>query len=420
MSYSGMASSAAGTSIPVLPSAGDAVRSGDRGTVLSTSRALAAIESAVGCVEDGLIMGPGDLVGSADWSGARASSCPPVSRARRWLRFWRPKVTVSWPSVRALRSCTSRQALPFIAISGRSSTAVSRMPAGAKTSASSVRWATDRSASVLSAIPSSERSAPAAWLAWLEDSSDTVPAEHLLLVGQLARVLHQEAGPADELVGLLGQDPLGGSRSGRRRRRPRRPRARLRRQPFLQDHVEAGLDVLVVGLLLLFVLGLLSATPVPSATRRTTTSSTTSPTSSSSRSVRRPRPSRSSSRRRHSRASSSRSSTSSSTTSSSRRRRRRDPRVPATSSRSSAIVRLPGGDVPREHRRFAGAERHRASFPGGISWPSRYGSAAGPGGLWGHLATRRGTASGRDVLYSTPRASLRLSQHPPRREAHGR
>ena len=34
--------------------------------------------------------------------------------------------------------------------------------------------------------------------------SHTIPAEHLLLVGQLARVLDQEAGAADELVGLFG------------------------------------------------------------------------------------------------------------------------------------------------------------------------------------------------------------------------
>jgi len=39
-------------------------------------------------------------------------------------------------------------------------------------------------------------------------SSDTVPAEHLLRVCQLARVFDQEARTADELVGLLGQDPF--------------------------------------------------------------------------------------------------------------------------------------------------------------------------------------------------------------------
>src|SRR3984957_5243469 len=138
----------------------------------------------------------------------------------------------------------------------RSSATVSTTPTGAKSKTSS------------GPRPGSGSSgAPASWWAptssgvpaspGVSVSSDTIPAEHLLLVGQLARGLDQEAGAADKLCGLFGQDTLvalplvllvGGFLVFR---------LILDDEALLQDDVEARFDVLVLGLLLfLFVLGL--------------------------------------------------------------------------------------------------------------------------------------------------------------------
>src|SRR5258708_7780192 len=86
------------------------------------------------------------------------------------------------------------------------------------------------------------------------DSSDTVPAEHLLLVGQLAGVLDQEARTADELIGLLRQDPLVALGLVLLVRCLLVLWLVLDNQALLEDHIEARLDVLVVGLLLFLLL----------------------------------------------------------------------------------------------------------------------------------------------------------------------
>src|SRR3984957_13732226 len=85
-------------------------------------------------------------------------------------------------------------------------------------------------------------------------SSDTVPAEHLLRVCQLAGVFDQEARAADELVGLLRQDALVAFCLVLLVGRFFVLGFVLDDQPLLEDHVEAGLDVLVLGLLLFFLL----------------------------------------------------------------------------------------------------------------------------------------------------------------------
>src|ERR1700722_12735312 len=85
-------------------------------------------------------------------------------------------------------------------------------------------------------------------------SSDTVPAQHLLPVCQLAWVLDQEARTAHELVGLLRQDPFIAFGLVLLVRRLLVLGLVLDDQALLEDHVEAGLDVLVVGLLLFLLL----------------------------------------------------------------------------------------------------------------------------------------------------------------------
>src|SRR5580698_3882259 len=94
---------------------------------------------------------------------------------------------------RAFLTSVSKRCRPLPIRPGRSSTTVSATPTGAKTRRSSARC---------NGVDSPSTAGP------LSLSSDTIPAEHLLLVGQLARVLHEEARAAHELIGLLGQDAL--------------------------------------------------------------------------------------------------------------------------------------------------------------------------------------------------------------------
>ena len=87
--------------------------------------------------------------------------------------------------------------------------------------------------------------------------SDTIGAELVLRVSQLAGVLHQEARLADELAGPLRLDPAGAIAALGRLRGLLLFVVFLflgRRDPILQDGVEVGLHVVGVGLLLVLVL----------------------------------------------------------------------------------------------------------------------------------------------------------------------
>src|SRR5690606_28665738 len=85
---------------------------------------------------------------------------------------------------------------------------------------------------------------------------DAVDADHVLLVGQLLAVLDEEAGLADELVGLLGLDAAGAVAPvvGLGRLVLVLVLVVLRRDAVLEDLVEVGLDVVGVELLLVVVL----------------------------------------------------------------------------------------------------------------------------------------------------------------------
>src|SRR5437764_15413074 len=111
------------------------------------------------------------------------------------------------------------------------------------------------------ALPAvSDPSVPTTIRRYVIGELDAVAAQHPLLVGQLAGVLDEEARPAHELVRLLGQHLRG--RLG--------PVLGVRcllvlflllgdDQALLEDHVEAGLDILLVVLVVLLVLLVLGA-----------------------------------------------------------------------------------------------------------------------------------------------------------------
>src|SRR5579875_2029379 len=139
--------------------------------------------------------------GGAPASGATLVAAPvrlapAVARSTSALSWRSPRSTARRPTTLALRSSRSTRARPSATVSGTSPRARTRAPAGRYTSTSSARAASQCGSSHLGGDPEAV------------SCSDTVATEHLLLVGELARVLHQEARPAHELVGLLGQDPL--------------------------------------------------------------------------------------------------------------------------------------------------------------------------------------------------------------------
>ena len=122
---------------------------------------------------------------------------------------------------------------PLAISSGRSSTTVTATPHRGVEAQIEGRGA----AGLVPAFPSSG------------PSSDTVSAEHVLLVCQLAGMLDQETGAAHELVGLLGQHPLVALGLVLLVRRLLVLGLVLDDQALLEDDVQARLDVLVVGLL---------------------------------------------------------------------------------------------------------------------------------------------------------------------------
>src|SRR5580698_7787727 len=138
--------------------------------------------------------------------------------------------------MRALPTCNCTRWRPLSTNDGNSSASVTAIPTGANTHASSVRRSGPRSIRPPPGVP-----------------SDTIPAEHVLLVSQLAGVLHQEAGAAHELVGLLGQHPLVALGLVLLVGRLFVLGLVLDDQALLEDHIEAGFDVFVVGLLLFLV-----------------------------------------------------------------------------------------------------------------------------------------------------------------------
>src|SRR5690606_26414209 len=83
---------------------------------------------------------------------------------------------------------------------------------------------------------------------------DAVDADHVLLVGQLLAVLDQEAGLADELVGLLGLDAAGAVAPVVGLGRLVLVLVVLGGDAVLEDLVEVGLDVVGVELLLVVLL----------------------------------------------------------------------------------------------------------------------------------------------------------------------
>src|ERR1700722_1006247 len=178
--------------------------------------------------------GSGPEVASGCASPGAAFPKRPSSRAESSRCFW---VTTKRPTKSALPSCCSTRRRPSASNSGISSTTDTATPIGAMHNASKVRRSGFGCDCPRSASP----------------SSDTVPAEHPLRVCQLARVLDQEAGAADELVGLLGQDPLVALGLVLLVGRFLVLGLVLDDQALLEDHVQAGLDVLVLGLLFLFL-----------------------------------------------------------------------------------------------------------------------------------------------------------------------
>src|SRR5580704_4449058 len=177
---------------------------------------------------------------SSAFSSASGPACAPLpqrSSRRAHTCRW-PLRTTKRPTTRAFPSCRSTRRRPLAISSGRSSTTVPATPTGAKRHRSRVRRS--------GFVPARSSSAPV--------SSDTVSAEHLLLVCQLARVLDQETGAAHELVGLLGQHAFVALGLVLLVRRLLVLGLVLDDEAFLEDDVQAGLDVLVVGLLFLFFL----------------------------------------------------------------------------------------------------------------------------------------------------------------------
>src|SRR5580658_1792947 len=139
--------------------------------------------------------GPGGAGGGSAVPLASSTVCGaalPRSASRRAESsrcFW---LTTKRPTKSALPSWSSSRRRPSAMSSGSSSATDTATPIGVATKTSKPR----RSGLLCDCPPTGS------------PSSDTVPAEHLLCVCQLARVFDQEARTADELVGLLGQDAL--------------------------------------------------------------------------------------------------------------------------------------------------------------------------------------------------------------------
>src|ERR1700722_12531493 len=172
-------------------------------------------------------------------SGSSPFGAPPLpkrpsSRAASSRCFW---LTTNRPTKSALPNCCSTRRRPSAISSGISSATDMAIPIGAMHHTSKVC----RSGLVCDCPPSGS------------SSSDTIPAEHPLRVCQLARVLDQETRTAHELVGLLGQDPLVALGLVLLVGRFFVLGLVLDDQALLEDHIQAGLDVLVVGLLFLLL-----------------------------------------------------------------------------------------------------------------------------------------------------------------------
>src|SRR5579884_1638622 len=235
--------------VPLLDGAAPGTEAGSTAAAAATGAGEAAAAEGAG--------GWGDTTGSGP-STTTGGRSPASGRRRRLPRpdsiCWRPICTANWPTRRAVRTCPSTRWRPLSTSFGNSSAAVSARPAGPNTNRSSRRSLGDFSSSweppvvVRSSLTDPPRRVVGAGL----DRSHAVAAQHLVGVGQLARVLHQEARPAHEFVRLLGQDALGALA----------PVVGLGDlvvlllfvlddEALLQDLVQAGLDVLVVDVLVL-------------------------------------------------------------------------------------------------------------------------------------------------------------------------
>src|ERR1700677_4336044 len=155
----------------------------------------------------------------------------PSRRAESSRCFW---FTTKRPTKSALPSWSSSRRRPSAMSSGISSATDTATPIGVTRHTSKLR----RSGLFCDCPPEGSL------------SSDTVPAEHLFRVCQLARVFDQEARAADELVGLLRQDALVAFCLVLLVGRFFVLGFVLHDEPLLEDHVEARLDGFVVGLFL--------------------------------------------------------------------------------------------------------------------------------------------------------------------------
>ena len=252
--------------------------------------------AAVGRIGRGPVAGAGERYAAARSGAGRCVVGAAFGARRRCRRAVEPRrraPAASWsttnrPTTRALPSSSSTRRRPLAISPGDPRLRVTATPTGAND---------DRHRA-----SAQERGSRSAARHRRPVSSDTVPAEHLLLVCQLARVLDQEAGAADELVGLLGQDPLVALGLVLLVGRLFVLGLVLDDEALLEDDVQAGLDVLVVGLLLLLlVVALAGSSRPPRPATAVRISSTSSPL----------RPRRRRRRRRQSSSSSSRTSSSS-------------------------------------------------------------------------------------------------------------
>ena len=293
-----------------------------------------------------------------------------------------PRVTTKRPTIHGVAQLrAARRCRPLSTNSGSSSASVTATPTGANTH--SVQGPPQGSSLDPSRRPASPQT----------QSRQSM----LLLVGQLARVFDQEARAAHELVGLLGQHPLVALGLVLLVGRLLVLGLVLDDQALLEDHVQTGLDVLVVGLLFLFLVVALAGL-LDHRGRRGVRTSTSSSSSSSS-----------------------------------------------TSTTTSVVLVVGCQDVfvvdilqvvvveveLLVETRLRGLGALGLDFFG--SWPSSWSPccrrsidgratfrsllqgcdrAGGPWGLWRHLAGPDQPGK-QHVLYSTPRAYHRLSQHIP-------
>ena len=145
--------------------------------------------------------------------------------------------------------CRPKRSRPRSASRGSSSTATTRHPRGHRRASRALTRGPVVAQPRNDASPASPTP---------EGDSNTVSAKQALLICELGLALHKEAGTADELAGLLGEHPKGAFA------------AVLGvggllffvllvicdDEAFFQDHVETGLDIIVVELVLILVVGL--------------------------------------------------------------------------------------------------------------------------------------------------------------------